>query len=130
MFRLYIVGVTDLYVHDLIDERTYNKEIYALRELVRDKTTGDSAPEFNRGFDDRISFGEEYYNFIIYSINIYLCRYKFELYRHWNLYDSISHSRYVASKLKTWKEMGRKKLHKLFVNIGKVMIIYCIKYDW
>ena len=39
---------------------------------------------------------------------IYAVRYQFMLYRHWNLYDSMWHSRYIATRLGIWKDHGKK----------------------
>ena len=43
---------------------------------------------------------------------------RFMLWRHWNLYDAMMHSGYVASKLNIWREKGRKKLHGLLAKMG------------
>ncbi|KDQ60671.1 hypothetical protein JAAARDRAFT_172739 [Jaapia argillacea MUCL 33604] len=43
---------------------------------------------------------------------------RFMLFRHWNLYDAMYHSSYVASKLGIWKERGRKKLTGLLAKMG------------
>jgi len=43
---------------------------------------------------------------------------RFMLFRHWNLYDSIYHSGYVAGKLKLWRERGRKNLQGLLAKMG------------
>ena len=43
---------------------------------------------------------------------------RFALFRHWNLYDSMYHSPYVASKLGIWREKGRKRLHGLLAKMG------------
>ena len=40
------------------------------------------------------------------------------LFRHWNLYDAMYHSSYVASKLGIWKERGRKRLSGLLARMG------------
>lgn len=40
------------------------------------------------------------------------------LFRHWNLYDAMYHSSYVASKLGIWKERGRKRLTGLLAKMG------------
>jgi cell division control protein 45 len=45
---------------------------------------------------------------------------RFELFRHWTLYDAMSHSSYVAGKLGTWKEQGRKRLAGLLAKMGSV----------
>ncbi|CAK5279352.1 unnamed protein product [Mycena citricolor] len=43
---------------------------------------------------------------------------RFMLFRHWNLYDAMLHSSYVASKLGIWKERGRKRLSGLLAKMG------------
>jgi cell division control protein 45 len=43
---------------------------------------------------------------------------RFLLFRHWNLYDAMYHSSYVAGKLGIWKERGRKKLSGLLAKMG------------
>ena len=43
---------------------------------------------------------------------------RFLLVRHWSLYDSMLHSPYLFSRLKTWSETGIKRLHKLLAKMG------------
>ncbi|EEB99347.1 hypothetical protein MPER_00990, partial [Moniliophthora perniciosa FA553] len=43
---------------------------------------------------------------------------RFMLYRHWNLYDAMFHSSYVAGKLGIWRERGKKKLTGLLAKMG------------
>ncbi|KAG9253384.1 putative sna41 protein [Emericellopsis atlantica] len=43
---------------------------------------------------------------------------RFLLIRHWSLYDSMLHSPYLFSRLKTWSEKGIKRLHKLLAKMG------------
>ncbi|TFK86908.1 CDC45-like protein [Polyporus arcularius HHB13444] len=43
---------------------------------------------------------------------------RFMMFRHWNLYDAMYHSGYVASKLGIWKERGRKRLTGLLAKMG------------
>ncbi|KAL6923530.1 hypothetical protein ACHAPO_001693 [Fusarium lateritium] len=49
---------------------------------------------------------------------------KFLLIRHWSLYDSMLHSPYLFSRLKTWSETGIKRLHKLLAKMG-VSLVQC-----
>jgi cell division control protein 45 len=53
---------------------------------------------------------------------------RFALFRHWNLYDAMYHSPYVASKLGIWKERGRKRLHGLLAKMGYVAREYHCTY--
>ncbi|KAL7949999.1 CDC45 family [Trichoderma barbatum] len=43
---------------------------------------------------------------------------RFLLIRHWSLYDSMLHSPYLFSRLRTWSEAGIKRLHKLLAKMG------------
>lgn len=43
---------------------------------------------------------------------------RFLLIRHWSLYDSMLHSPYLFSRLKTWSEAGIRRLHKLLAKMG------------
>ncbi|KAK7704915.1 DNA replication initiation factor cdc45 [Diaporthe eres] len=49
---------------------------------------------------------------------------RFLLIRHWSLYDSMLHSPYMFSRLKTYSENGLKRLHKLLAKMG-VSLIQC-----
>ena len=44
--------------------------------------------------------------------------FRFPLMRHWTVYDSIIHSRYVATRLQTWQEKGKDKVKELLVRMG------------
>jgi hypothetical protein len=46
--------------------------------------------------------------------------YRFMLFRHWNLFDAMYHSEYVATRLGTWvnETAGRQKLNTMLVNMG------------
>ena len=43
---------------------------------------------------------------------------RFILFRHWNLYDAMLHSSYVAGRMGIWKEKGRKRLQGLLAKMG------------
>ena len=44
--------------------------------------------------------------------------FRFMLFRHWNLYDAMFHSGYVAGKLKLHRDRGRKNLQGLLAKMG------------
>lgn len=44
--------------------------------------------------------------------------YRFMMFRHWSLYDSMYHSGYVSSKLGVWKDAGKKRLNNMFAKMG------------
>jgi cell division control protein 45 len=43
---------------------------------------------------------------------------RFTLFRHWNLYDAMLHSGYVAGRMGIWKEKGKKRLQGLLAKMG------------
>lgn len=43
---------------------------------------------------------------------------RFTLFRHWNLYDAMLHSAYVAGRMGIWKEKGKKRLQGLLAKMG------------
>ena len=43
---------------------------------------------------------------------------RFEMMRHWNLYDAMLHSPYVVTRLQTWKESGVHLLDSLLATCG------------
>ncbi|SPO05859.1 related to regulator of phosphatidylinositol-4-OH kinase protein, partial [Cephalotrichum gorgonifer] len=49
---------------------------------------------------------------------------RFLLIRHWSLYDSMLHSPYLFSRLKTWSDAGLRRLHKLLAKMG-VSLVQC-----
>ena len=54
--------------------------------------------------------------------------YRFILCRHWNIHDSMLHSRYIASKLQLWRDRGWRRLTELFAAMG-VPLEACRR-DW
>lgn len=43
---------------------------------------------------------------------------RFVLFRHWNLYDAMLHSGYVAGRIGIWRDKGRKRLVGLLAKMG------------
>ncbi|THH05758.1 hypothetical protein EW145_g4562 [Phellinidium pouzarii] len=104
-----ILGLTFQYTTSRISRDTYDK-YYAIYEnevkrLNKDVVEGGRYLSNNaRGPDDNsIRIADEL---------------RFMLWRHWNLYDAMMHSGYVASKLGIWREKGRKRLHGLLAKMG------------
>lgn len=48
--------------------------------------------------------------------NFVACR--FSLHRHWTLFESMVHSPYVAPRMQTWGEAGRKAIRHLMAKMG------------
>lgn len=46
--------------------------------------------------------------------------FRLPLRRHWTLYDSAMNSSYVASRLQTWKEAGRRNVETFLIKMGMV----------
>ena len=44
--------------------------------------------------------------------------YRFMLYRHWNLYESMLHSDYVSTNMALWTAQGKKNLERLIAKVG------------
>lgn len=111
-----ILGLTFQYGTSRISRETYDK-YYALYENEVKRLNKDVvddrrqyAPNSARGPDDNsIRLAEEL---------------RFMLWRHWNLYDAMMHSGYVASKLNIWRERGRKRLHGLLAKMGYVIVLF------
>eukprot|EP01117_Protostelium_nocturnum_P014738 TRINITY_DN563_c0_g4_i1.p1 TRINITY_DN563_c0_g4~~TRINITY_DN563_c0_g4_i1.p1 ORF type:complete len:539 (-),score=188.81 TRINITY_DN563_c0_g4_i1:20-1636(-) len=100
---LAIVGFTDQFVHQRISDSQYLKGIeYFKKENRSEKFSVDKMQE-DKGYGGVITFGYEY---------------KFNLHRHWSLYESMYHSTYIASRLGIWTENGKKKLKTILVNMG------------
>ena len=43
-----------------------------------------------------------------------------DLYRHWNLYDSLCNSIYSAAHFKTWSLKGKSRFHEFLAVMGSV----------
>ncbi|ETV99506.1 hypothetical protein H310_08180 [Aphanomyces invadans] len=107
-----IVGLTKQFVAQQIDADNYNMlvqkfqdEVLALpanggsNDIVTD-VDGTILPTVQNG---AIAFEEEY---------------RFMLYRHWSLYESMYYSNYVAAKLKTWQAAGKDELEVFLARMG------------
>ncbi len=100
-----ILGLTYQYITSRISRETYD-QYYSLYEGEVRRLNAGVAPLHSgaRGPDDNsIRLVEDL---------------RFTLWRHWNLYDAMMHSGYVASKLGIWRERGKKKLHGLLAKMG------------
>lgn len=103
--RLSILGLTYQYITSRIPRNRYDgyhtiflDEVARLNPLVNESAVSSLHPD-----DFNIRVSEEL---------------RFTLFRHWNLYDAMHHSSYVANKLGIWQEKGRKKLQGLLAKMG------------
>ncbi|KAH9945982.1 CDC45-like protein [Epithele typhae] len=105
---LAILGLTYQYVTSRVSRDEYDKyqQIYndevARLNPAPPPTLGDELKA--QSPDDNAVYSTEEFRFIMF--------------RHWNLYDAMYHSSYVASKLGIWKERGRKRLTGLLAKMG------------
>ncbi|KAI8646057.1 CDC45 family [Parasitella parasitica] len=104
MLWLAIVGVTSQYIFEKIDTARYADQVNIFR---------DDRARLNV---DRAEDGQ------LQSINNIVIKsedeYRFMMFRHWSLYDSMYHSGYVSSKLAVWKDAGKKRLNNMFAKMG------------
>ncbi|KAI8980505.1 CDC45 family [Pilobolus umbonatus] len=96
---LAIIGVTSQYIFENISTEKYAKYL---------TTFNDDRARLN------INTTENDKNTVIKAED----EYRFILYRHWSLYESMYHSSYVSSKLALWKDVGKKRLNHLFAQMG------------
>ncbi|KAI8143065.1 CDC45 family [Fennellomyces sp. T-0311] len=99
---LAIIGVTSQYIFERIDTEKYMKYVSVLNDDVArfNLTHGEGAA---RTGDSSIQTEDDF---------------RFMLFRHWSLQDSMYHSGYVASKLGLWKDFGRRRLLNMFAKMG------------
>ncbi|GAM22092.1 hypothetical protein SAMD00019534_052670, partial [Acytostelium subglobosum LB1] len=94
-----ILGVTDQLVHERVPLLNYDIEYKMLKALVLNAYD----PNDKSGQGDHITVAEDY---------------RFMLYRHWNLYESMYHSKYVSCVLRLWRAKGKYLLETLFALMG------------
>jgi cell division control protein 45 len=99
-----LVGLSDQFLHQKIDEERYMSDVVHFKTEVLNRNMQDDEASAEQFVDQhRILVSEEY---------------KFFLYRHWNLYDSMYHSKYVAVRLGVWQSNGRRRLEMLLAKMG------------
>lgn len=101
-FRNAIVGVTEQFMMEAIDFQTFDAECEQFRDL-RLKFNMPGRGDESTVRDDIIS----------YEIDL-----EFNLMRHWTIYESIFHSKKIASILSVWNDAGRRKLDTFLAKMG------------
>lgn len=118
--RLAIVGLTYQYVTNKIDRDEYeSRHTLYIDEIARlnpQRFASSSQQQQSNGLlpssqngnspnpdDESISQSNEL---------------RFVLYKHWNLYEAMLHSGYVAGRMGIWREKGRKRLVGLLAKMG------------
>merc|ERR1711871_1281799 len=107
-----ILGTTDQFMKTNISEDLYNSICFAIKSEVI-QLQGESKYKMTNsdGVEMTVQGSE---NGRVEDI----LDYRFFLYRHWSLYDSMYYSPYVASKLSTWRAQGGAKLREMLAKIG------------
>lgn len=114
--RLAILGLTYQFTANLIDRERYEGYASTLSNEVTRLNV--DLPQRNHlgqtnGFSSHVHHPDD--RSIRLSDEL-----RFMLFRHWNLYDSMFHSGYVAGKMKLWRDRGRKNLQGLMAKMGCV----------
>ena len=108
---LAIVSLSDQLAHQRVSNETYQNYCLELMTQVSNQINENTHSERSledgtivKVFEDRkITIEEEL---------------RFEMMRHWNLYEAMLHSPYVVTRLQTWKESGVNLLDSLLVHCG------------
>ena len=110
-----VLGTTDQYHRARIDHKTYESICEYLTVLLGEHLT--SAADRARyvvaeGDNEVVAQGAE-------TGHIQEVReFRFFMYRHWSLFDSMYHSPYIASKMPIWQQQGTLKLQELLAKMG------------
>ncbi|WVQ79395.1 hypothetical protein IAT38_001492 [Cryptococcus sp. DSM 104549] len=101
-----ILSITHQYITSHIDREKYEEyHVLFLDEVVRlNHEMPDAGAARTANPDNRNIVKSEELRFV--------------LLRHWDLYNAILHSSYVAGRLGIWREKGRDKLRGLFAKMG------------
>ncbi|KAK5576630.1 hypothetical protein RB653_007774 [Dictyostelium firmibasis] len=121
-----VLGLTDQFIHEKITIDSYEQQYKLFKELILNNypTDEDGADIYREGndIDDYDENGDlkEYSSSILQHGDKIIPSddFRFMLYRHWNLYESLYNSRYIACKLRVWKAKGRFQLESLFAMMG------------
>ncbi|KAI0687122.1 CDC45-like protein [Cytidiella melzeri] len=104
---LAILGLTYQYTTSRISRENYDKYHSIYHDEVARLHPPPPASDYDykaQNPDDRAVFSTD--------------EFRFMLFRHWNLYDALYHSSYVAGRLGIWKERGKKRLTGLLAKMG------------
>ncbi|EGC39154.1 hypothetical protein DICPUDRAFT_27471 [Dictyostelium purpureum] len=104
-----VLGLTDQLIHEKISLESYEEQYKEFKQLILNEFPNDDGetefdtPQNKQIVGDRIIPTDDF---------------RFMLYRHWNLYESLYNSRFVACKLRIWKSKGKFLLDSLFAMMG------------
>ncbi|KAI9106301.1 CDC45 family [Phlyctochytrium arcticum] len=123
---LSIIGLSDQYLHERIDHRHYLRQVIIYKdEVARFNLNSNNgtkeSDDVDSLFGDSIPKSQSIHSIVRNADDCGIrCddEFRLMLLRHWNLYESMYHSGYVATKLGIWKEKGRQRLTNLLVKMG------------
>jgi cell division control protein 45 len=110
-----IISLTNHFLNDRISQVEYESDVEELKSEVDRLTIIPVIDELNSLDSGKIVSSEDFS--IVFQEDLHLM-----LLRHWNLYESMYHSPYVASKLGIWKEKGIQRLTNLLVTLGYIAL--------
>ncbi|CAM9606757.1 unnamed protein product [Ectocarpus sp. 4 AP-2014] len=108
---LAIVGLTDQYIHQRIDQEIYHMVVAQLQQHVVAKNSKTSLETSSADGKTLVPVSE---------MGRITCdmEFRFMLHRHWSLYESMYFSNFVASKLNVWNSNGRHRLEEFLAKMG------------
>ncbi|KAL6070209.1 DNA replication initiation factor cdc45 [Balamuthia mandrillaris] len=110
-----IVGLSDQWIHGRIDRAKYEFEVDVYRQEVnRFNPIMDAAIKNEAGFNSASAAAFQRSSSRIIPSQEFM----FTLHRHWSFYESMWHSRYLATRLGIWKDSGKKVLDVLLAKLG------------
>lgn len=116
---LAIIGIFDLYVSDRIEAKTFDSYCGQLKShlkrLANSKSNVNLFDEPNSSIDDILNVPAGRRTFVSVSHKKDL---QVALYRHWNLFDSLSHTRLVSCRFKIWDRTGRCRFKEFLAELG------------
>lgn len=116
---LAIIGIFDLYVNDRITKKTFDDYVSQLKNhlkrLANSKSTVNLFDQANTSIDDilNVPAGRRAFVSIAHKKDL-----KITLYRHWNLYDSLQHTKLVSCRFKVWQRTGRCRFKEFLADLG------------
>ncbi|CAM9275606.1 unnamed protein product [Discosporangium mesarthrocarpum] len=108
---LAIVGLTDQYIHQRVDQETYLILVDQLQQHVVAKNSKENMETASADGKTKVPVAVN--GRIMYDMEM-----RFMLHRHWSLYESMYFSNYVASKLNVWNSNGRHRLEEFLAKMG------------
>jgi cell division control protein 45 len=126
-----ILGITDQLIHQRIDRRRYLINLTHFRNEVARLNLEDDEINSGRGSNATESHRivRDLFLWLFWHLHRFLplipCfqvfverEYSFMIYRQWNLYESMCHTRHLAVRLTLWSAQGIKKLETWLAKLG------------